>query len=160
MPSFDIVSEIEQQELTNAIQNTVRELQNRFDFKGVETSVDREAETVALTAPSDFQVMQMKDIFENQCIKRNIDAQSLAWQEVEVNLARAKLVAKVQEGIEKEAAKKIVKAVKDAKLKVQCAIQGETVRVSGKKRDDLQTTIQFLKEQDFQQPLQFKNFRD
>ena len=160
MPSFDVVSEVEMHELTNAIEQSKRELVNRFDFKGVDATFSFEDENVVISAPSDFQVQQMQDIFENKCIKRNIDISSFDWAEMDVTLAKAKLTGKLKQGIEKDVAKKITKAIKESKIKAQSAIQGEKLRITGKKRDDLQAVIQLLKEGEFEQPLQFNNFRD
>lgn len=160
MPSFDVVSEIDLHELDNALEQARRELVNRFDFKGVDASFTYENDTVTITAPSDFQVTQMQDIFENKCIKRSIDIASFEWSEVEQTLAKAKINGKLKQGIEKDAAKKITKAIKESKIKVQSSIQGDKLRVTGKKRDDLQEAISLLKEGDFDQPLQFNNFRD
>jgi uncharacterized protein YajQ (UPF0234 family) len=160
MPSFDVVSEVDMHELSNAIEQSNRELVNRFDFKGVDASFKLEDEQVVIGAPSDFQVQQLQDIFENKCIKRSVDVSSFEWSEMDVTLARAKMRGKVKQGLEKEVAKKITKSLKESKIKVQSSIQGDKLRVTGKKRDDLQTAIAHLKEEEFGQPLQFNNFRD
>ncbi|MBL4647464.1 MAG: YajQ family cyclic di-GMP-binding protein [Gammaproteobacteria bacterium] len=162
MPSFDIVSEVDNHEIANAVDQANREIDNRFDFKGVTATIEYEskANEITISTESDFQLQQLSDILENRLIKRNIDPQSLDYQEATVNVQTAKQVAKVKQGIDKDAAKKIIKRIKDQKFKVQTAIQGEQIRVTGKKRDDLQTTMAFLKEQELDIPVQFNNFRD
>lgn len=160
MPSFDVVSEVNQHELTNAIDQANREVDNRFDFKGTGAKYVLADNMITITAPSDFQVQQMKDILESKLVKRSIDIQTLEWGEIASNLSEAKQEVNVREGLDKETAKKIIKEIKQSKVKVQAAIQGEQIRVTGKKRDDLQQTIQLLKDHDFQLPLQFNNFRD
>ncbi|HBF09288.1 MAG TPA: YajQ family cyclic di-GMP-binding protein [Gammaproteobacteria bacterium] len=160
MPSFDIVSEIDKQELTNAVDQANRELKNRFDFKGVNAKFDLDKNTMTMTAPSDFQVQQMLEILKAKLIKRSIDVTCLEEKPMSTNLAEAKQEVVAREGLDKDLAKKVVKFIKDTKLKVQAAIQGESVRVTGKKRDDLQDAIAALKGQEFDMPLQFNNFRD
>lgn len=160
MPSFDIVSEIDQQELTNAVDQANRELKNRFDFKGIEAKFALEKNAIIMTAPSDFQVQQLLEILKAKLIKRSIDIQCLEIKPMTTNLAEAKQEVVAKEGLDKDIAKKIVKFTKDTKLKVQAAIQGESIRVTGKKRDDLQDAIAALKGKEFDMPLQFNNFRD
>lgn len=160
MPSFDVVSEVDAHELTNAVDQANRELSNRFDFKGSNAKFSLAENKITLTAPSDFQLKQMADILENKIVKRGLDIQCLSFGDISSNLAEAKQEVEVKQGIDKETAKKIVKSVKDAKVKVQAAIQGEQVRITGKKRDDLQETIAHLKEAKLGLPLQFDNFRD
>ena len=160
MPSFDIESEIDNHELSNAIDQANRELTTRFDFKGVEAKFELNGKQVVLTAPEEFQVQQMKDILDSKLTKRGIDIRSLKAEDVDKNLAQAKLVLNVQQGIEQPIAKKINKFLKESKLKIQSSIQGEKIRVTGKKRDDLQDAMKALKEEDFELPLQFGNFRD
>jgi uncharacterized protein YajQ (UPF0234 family) len=161
MPSFDIVSEVDDHEVTNAVDQANREVTTRFDFKGVDAKFEYANNEITLTAPNEFQVDQMRDILNNKCVKRNVDIQSLEAQDIQVNGSEAKQILKVKQGIETDAAKKIIKLIKAEKLKVQTAIQGEKIRVTGKKRDDLQTVIAFLKEQEnLELPLQFENFRD
>lgn len=160
MPSFDIVSEVDAHELSNAVDQANRELSNRFDFKGSNANFALADEKITLTAPSDFQVQQMGDILENKIVKRGLDIQCLSFGDITSNLAEAKQEVEVKQGIDKETAKKIVKSVKDSKIKVQAAIQGEQVRITGKKRDDLQETMSHLKEVKLGLPLQFDNFRD
>ena len=160
MPSFDIVSEIDKHELTNAVDQTNREISTRFDFKGSDAKVDLKGNSLTLDATGDFQIKQMHDILFNKLIKRGIDTRSLEMGNIVPSGLRVKQDVTVKEGIDKESAKKVVKKIKDAKLKVQAAIQGESVRVTGKKRDDLQSVMAMLKESDIELPLQFNNFRD
>ncbi len=160
MPSFDVVSEVDTHELTNAVDQANRELSTRFDFKGVDAKFEREDNVITQSAPSDFQLKQMEDILRARLIARGIDARCLEFKEVEVNLAAARQKIIVKQGIERELAKKIQSALKDAKLKVDSQINGDKLRVNGKKRDDLQSAIALLKGSDFELPLQFENFRD
>ncbi len=160
MPSFDIVSEVVSHELINAVDQANRELTTRFDFQGVEASFVLEEGTVALSAPSEFQLKQMVDILRNRLIARKIDISCLEPGEVLTNVAGARQQIKVKQGIERDQAKKIVNAVKDAKLKVDTQINGDKLRVMGKKRDDLQAAMALLRKSDFGLPLQFNNFRD
>jgi uncharacterized protein YajQ (UPF0234 family) len=160
MPSFDIVSEVNSHELTNAIDQANRELATRFDFKGVDAKFVLEEQVVTQSAPSDFQLKQMTDILRARLIARSIDARCLDFGEVETNLAGARQKVTVKQGIERELAKKIQAALKDAKIKVDSQINGDKLRVNGKKRDDLQTAIALLRGMSFELPLQFDNFRD
>ena len=160
MPSFDIVSEVDIHELTNAVDQANRELSNRFDFKNVEAKFVLDDKLVTQSAPSDFQLKQMTDILRARLIARGIDARCLDFGEVETNLAGARQKITIKQGIERELAKKIQATIKDAKLKVDSQINGDKLRVIGKKRDDLQAAIALLKQQDYERPLQFDNFRD
>lgn len=160
MPSFDVVSEVDRHELSNAVDQTNREIGNRFDFKGSNAKVNQEGENLLLDAQSEFQLGQVKDILLQRMAKRGIDIQCLDEQPVDERGGRAYQALVVREGIEKELAKKITKLVKESKLKVQAAVQAEQVRVSGNKRDDLQQVIALLRGADLGLPLQFKNFRD
>ena len=160
MPSFDIVSEVDRHELTNAVDQANRELSTRFDFKGVDARFELDDATIKQSAPSDFQLKQMEDILRGRLIARGIDARCLEFGEVESNLAGARQSITVKQGIERELAKKIQGAIKDAKLKVDTQINGDKLRVNGKKRDDLQSAIALLKAGEFERPLQFDNFRD
>lgn len=160
MPSFDVVSEVNHHELTNAVDQTNREVGNRFDFKGSDAKVSQEGEALTLEAASEFQLGQMRDILYQKLSKRGIDVACLDEAEAETVGTRSRQRISVREGIDKELAKKIVKRVKDSKLKVQAAVQGEQVRVTGKKRDDLQQVIGLLREAELGLPLQFENFRD
>jgi uncharacterized protein YajQ (UPF0234 family) len=160
MPSFDIVSEVDKHELTNAVDTANRELGNRFDFKGQDASFELDGFAVMQRAPSDFQLKQMLDILRARLVARGIDIRCLDAEEPDVNLAGARQKVTIKQGIEQKLAKKIVAALKDAKLKVEAQINGEKLRVSGKKRDDLQEAMQLLRKADFEIPLQFDNFRD
>jgi uncharacterized protein YajQ (UPF0234 family) len=160
MPSFDIVSEVDKHELTNAIDQAQRELGTRFDFRNVDAAFALEDKVVALRAPSEFQLKQMRDILDARLIARGIDVRCLDPGEVETNVAGARQKVTIRQGIEQKAAKQIVAAIKAAKLKVEAQINGEKLRVSGKKRDDLQQAIAVLRKGEFELPLQFDNFRD
>lgn len=161
MPSFDVVSKIDDHELTNAIDQANREIGNRFDFKGTDSRIEAAEHVLTLVAPAEFQVKQVLDILENKLSRRGIDIRCLDKGPVRESGSEARQVITVREGIDKELAKKLVKQVKDSKLKVQAAIQGEQVRISGKKRDDLQQVIALLKDdKSIQVPLQYVNFRD
>ena len=160
MPSFDIVSEVDTHELTNAVDQANRELSTRFDFKGVEASFERSDNLITQAAPSEFQLQQMTDILRARLAARKIDARCLEFGEVETNVAGARQKITVQQGIGRELAKKIQGAIKDARLKVDSQINGDKLRVSGKKRDDLQAVMALLRGQEFELPLQFDNFRD
>ncbi|UHQ23935.1 YajQ family cyclic di-GMP-binding protein [Lysobacter sp. 5GHs7-4] len=160
MPSFDVVSEVDTHELTNAVDQANRELSTRFDFKGVEAKFELDDKVINQSAPSEFQLEQMTQILRQRLIARQIDTRCLEFGNIETNLAGARQKITVQQGIEQKLAKKIVAAIKDAKLKVEAQINGDKLRVNGKKRDDLQTAIALLKSGDFERPLQFENFRD
>jgi uncharacterized protein YajQ (UPF0234 family) len=160
MPSFDVVSKTDQHEVTNAVDQTNREIGTRFDFRGTDSRVELSKETITLIAPTDFQLKQVDEILRNKLAKRNVDIRSLEYKDPEVKLNEARQTVQVRQGIDTERAKKIVKLIKEANLKVQAAIQGEQVRVTGKKRDDLQSAIAMLREAKLDLPLQFENFRD
>lgn len=160
MPSFDIVSEVDQHELTNAVDQANRELGTRFDFKGVDAKFSLDDQVISQSAPSDFQLKQMTDILRARLIARGIDARCLEFGDIETNLAGARQKITVKQGIERELAKKLQAAMKDAKLKVDSQINGDKLRVNGKKRDDLQAAIALLKATEYERPLQFDNFRD
>lgn len=160
MPSFDIVSEVDAHELTNAVDQTNRELGTRFDFKGTDAKVSEEEGGLLLEAQAAFQVGQIMDILHQKLAKRGVDIGSLEPGEIQEAHNRARQIIKVRQGIDQVLAKKIVKQVKESKLKVQASVQGDQVRVTGKKRDDLQAAIALLKGADLDLPLQFVNFRD
>jgi len=160
MPSFDVVSEIDTHELTNAVDQAVRELTQRFDFKGTDSRFELEETTVTMIAPAEFQLKQMLEILKLRVAKRGIDIACLEVKDPTVNLARATQAVILRQGIDAETGKKVARLLKDAKLKVQAQIQGEKVRVTGKKRDDLQDAIALLRKGEFDVPLQFNNFRD
>ncbi|AUH72256.1 putative nucleotide-binding protein [Legionella sainthelensi] len=161
MPSFDIVSEINKVELRHAVDNAIREMTTRFDFRGVDASIELNDLTVTLRAESDFQVRQLEDLFRNHCSKRNVDASGVDIEDKPVHSGKFySLNMTFKQGIDQPTAKEIVKYIKDSKAKVQTSIQGDKVRVTGKKRDDLQETIALLKKSDIKLPLQYENFRD
>lgn len=160
MPSFDVVSEINVHELTNAVDQTQREIATRFDFKDADAQVVQTKENITLDAQTEFQINQMLDILYKKLAKRGIDIVALEAGQIEAQNRRAKLVLKIKQGIETETGKKIIKLIKDTKLKVQATIQGEQVRVTAKKIDDLQQVIALLRGQSLGLPLQFNNFRD
>lgn len=161
MPSFDIISEIDTVELRNAVDNANRELSTRFDFRGVEASFEAQKdETVRMNAEGDFQLKQMRDILRGNLAKRGVDASAMEAKPEEATGKNWHQIVLFKQGIDTPTAKKIVKKIKDAKLKVQASIQGEKVRVTGKKRDDLQATMALVREAELGQPFQFENFRD
>ena len=161
MPSFDIVSEVDMHELNNALDQSNREVGTRFDFKGIDASFELNKDLdITVSAEADFQIQQMLEMLRSKMVKRGIDIKSLKEGDVQLVGQKASMIVTVQQGIEAEIARKIVKAVKEAKLKVQTAIQGEKLRVTGKKRDDLQQVMALLKEGVFGVPLQYDNFRD
>ncbi len=160
MPSFDIVSEINMEEVRNATENASRELTTRFDFRGVDASFEYKDKSVQMKAEAEFQLQQLESMFRSACAKRNLDTSAM---DVKPFDHRGKLFYQTiafKEGIEQPVAKKIVKLMKDAKLKVQTSIQGDQLRVTGKKRDDLQEAIALVKQSDLGQPFQYTNFRD
>lgn len=160
MPSFDVVSEVDQHELTNAVDQAIREIGTRFDFKGTDARFELKDNLITMTAESKFQLQQMLDILKGKLVKRQIDITCLKVDDPVTVGQRATQKVTVVQGIEAEIARKIVKQVKDLKMKVQIAIQGEKLRVSGTKRDDLQKVIAVLREGEFGLPLQYDNFRD
>lgn len=160
MPSFDIVSRINQHELTNAIDQTNREVSNRFDFKGTGSRVEHKEQIITLIAPSEFQVKQINDILQLKLSKRGIELKCLVYGAVSENNNEARQEITLRQGIDKELAKKITKIIKDSGLKVQANIQGDQIRVTGKKRDDLQSIIELLKKSNLELPLQYINYRD
>jgi uncharacterized protein YajQ (UPF0234 family) len=160
MPSFDVVSEVDTHELTNAVDQSSREISNRFDFKGVDASFELKDNVITLTAQAEFQIDQMLDMLRSKAGKRGIEVNALKRGAVEISGQRAIMKVTVQQGIETETARKIVKHIKEQKIKVQAAIQGDKLRVTGNKRDDLQKVIADLRQADFGLPLQFNNFRD
>jgi len=160
MPSFDVVSEVDQHELTNAVDQAQREIQNRYDFKGTAASAEISDSAVVLVAESDFQVQQMHPIVYQKLTTRGIDIMCLDAGPVEKSGKGVRQRLAVKQGIDKETAKKAVAVIKDAKIKVQAQIQGEQLRVTGKKRDDLQHVMKLLKDAELGLPMQFQNFRD
>jgi len=161
MPSFDIVSEIDNHELQNAVDQANKEVTTRFDFKGTHSSFELADADIKMSTESEFQLDQMYDMLTGKLTKRGIDIRCLERGDMDLQLKTARQTVTVKQGLESADAKKIVKLIKDEKLKVQASIQGDSVRVTGKKRDDLQTAIALLKEKDpVSLPLQFNNFRD
>ena len=160
MPTFDVVSEVDNHEVTNAVDQATRELGTRFDFKGVNAQFELKDSVVTISTESDFQVKQMVDILHGKLIKRGIDPRSLEEGEMQVNLQQALMPLTIRQGIASDQAKKLVKIIKASKIKVQTSIQGDKIRVTGKKRDDLQSVIALLKDEKLEVPLQFENFRD
>lgn len=160
MPSFDVVSDFDAHEASNAVDQANREVNTRFDFKGTGSKFELDGQVVSLTTQSDFQLKQMMDILQQKLNKRGVDIGCMEEQEPEFsgNEARQKVI--LRRGIDIDRARKLVKQIKASKLKVQAAIQGDKLRVTGKKRDDLQTVIGMLKETDIGLPLQYENFRD
>jgi cyclic-di-GMP-binding protein len=157
MPSFDIVSEVDMHELNNALDQSNREVGTRFDFKGTDASFELDSDSnIKVSAESDFQIQQMLEILRSKMVKRGIDIKSLEEGDVQLVGQKASMIVTVQQGIEADIARKIVKAVKEAKLKVQTAIQGEKLRVTGKKRDDLQQVMALLKEGSYGVPLRLR----
>ncbi|MEX0943484.1 MAG: YajQ family cyclic di-GMP-binding protein [Pseudomonadales bacterium] len=160
MPSFDVVSEVDLAEVNNAVDQANREIGTRFDFKGIDAKIVRNEAEVQMTAEADFQLAQMLDILQNKLVKRGIDIKVLEVKEPLTSGKHVNQTVIVRQGIDADLARKIVKMIKDEKMKVQSAIQGEKVRVTGKKRDDLQAVISMLKDSKIDLPLQYINFRD
>ena len=161
MPTFDIVSEVDKHELTNAVDQANREVDNRFDFRGTDASVEQSDKVLTLNANSDFQLDQLLDILRMKLIKRKIEVSCLEVKDSIGNGKMRKQEVIIREGIDKDLSRKIVKLVKESKIKVQSAIQGESVRITGKKRDDLQAVMALLEGNDsLEMPLQYNNFRD
>ena len=161
MPSFDIVSRTELAEVDNAIQGAMREIGTRFDFKGSQCSIERTDETILLRADDDLKLRQVQELLRGYLARRKVEVGAFDFQKVEAASGNTvRQIVLIKQGIERELAQKIVKAVKAAKLKTQIAIQGTELRVSGKKRDDLQAVIALIKKQENEQPLQYVNFRD
>ncbi len=160
MPSFDIVSKVDTQEVSNAVNQANQELGRRYDFKGDNAKFELNNDQVTMRAPNEFQLKQMFDILTGRLASRKVDIRCLHVDSPQVNVGEAWQLVTVRQGINADLAKKIVKMIKDEKFKVQVAIQGEQVRVSGKKRDDLQQVIRLLNDAKLDMPLQFDNYRD
>ena len=161
MPSFDVVSKVDSHEVDNARNQASKEIAQRYDFKGTDTSIEQTEEGIVIRSNSEGRLDAARDVLETKMVRRQVSLKSLDPQQPQQAGGNTwRQLIKLKEGVSKEKAKEIVKAVKDSKLKVQASIQGDAVRVSGKKRDDLQSTISMLKERDFDLPLQFVNFRD
>ena len=160
MPSFDVVSEVNHHELSNAVDQANREVATRFDFKGTGSNFELNGSLITMNTESDFQLQQMYDMLCNKLVKRGIDIACLKKAEPIIQARTATQTVTVNEGIDTPTAKNMVKLIKQSKTKVQAAIQGEQLRVTGKKRDDLQAIIALLKDANLEIPLQYKNFRD
>jgi cyclic-di-GMP-binding protein len=160
MPSFDIVSKVDQHEIANAIDQANREVTTRFDFKDSDAKFEIKDEKILLSTETDFQLKQMKEVLTSKLAKRQVDIQCLEYKDPEISHRQARQEVLIHQGIPQDMAKSITKFIKDKKLKVQAAIQGDQVRVTGKKRDDLQEVIAELRKENFKLPLQFDNFRD
>lgn len=162
MPSFDIVSELEIYEVNHAVQNTQKEIQTRFDFRGSDVTVElnEKSKEIKISGESDFQVEQVYAMLENHFHKRKVDIQSLDPQKMTASGKHTIQTIKLKDGLDSDSAKKINKAIKESGIKVQSSIQGDKIRVTDKKRDTLQQAMAFLKEQQFGLPLQFNNFKD
>lgn len=161
MPSFDVVSEVDKPELNNALDQANREITTRYDFKGSDARVEYKDNNITVFADNEFQVQQADEILRLKLAKRGIDLACLKAQEIEeIGGGKARQIIAVQEGIEQDLARKMVKQIKASKIKVQASIQGNQLRISGKKRDELQQIIALLKSGEYQLPLQFNNFRD
>lgn len=160
MPSFDVVSEVDFHEVTNAVDQANRELSTRFDFRGVEATFERADDVITMTADADIQLQQMLDILQNKLHRREIDIACLEIADITKLGKQVKQKVTIRQGLDKDLSRKIVKLIKEKKLKVQAAIQGDKVRVTGKKRDDLQQAIASLKAAELDMPLQYNNFRD
>lgn len=160
MPSFDVVSEVDQHELSNAVDHTQREIGNRFDFKGTSASAELSDGRVLLHADSDFQIQQIHPVLYQKLTARKIDIACLEAGSVEKSGKGVKQSITVRQGIDRDTAKKAVACLKESKLKVQAQVQGEQLRVTGKKRDDLQSAMALLKKAELGLPMQFQNFRD
>ncbi len=160
MPSFDIKSEIDKHELTNVVDQANRVLKNRFDFKDADAEFKLNEDSILLTAKEDFHIKQMSSVLQEAITKRKMDIRILKPGKIDVANNTARQTVDLQEGIDRELAKKITILIKQSKLKTQASIQGESIRITGKKRDDLQDTIQIIKAQKYNIPLQYDNFRD
>jgi uncharacterized protein YajQ (UPF0234 family) len=161
MPSFDVVSQVDRQEIDNAVNQARKEISQRYDFKGTKTEILLEADELHIVSDDDFKVKAVVDVLQSKLVRRNVPLKSLVYGKIESAAGGlAKQTITVQQGIETDKARQIVKIVKDSKLKVQSQIQEDQVRISGKKRDDLQAAMQLLKAQDLNLPLQFINYRD
>jgi uncharacterized protein YajQ (UPF0234 family) len=160
MPSFDVVSEVDLQEVRNAVDQANRELTTRFDFRAVAAAFELEEAAILLTAPEEFQLEQMEDILRDKLVRRKVETACLDAQPIEASGREKRRRFRIVQGIDRDQGREIVKRIKDSKLKVQASIQGEKIRINGKKRDDLQQAIAMLRETKLDIPLQFENFRD
>lgn len=160
MPSFDVVSKVDKHELTNAVDQAKRELEKRYDLRGTNARFELEDYVITQFAPSEYQLDQLLDMLKPRLAGRGIDLKAIDLGEVETNLAESRRKITIKQGIEQVQAKKIVAKLKESKLKVDAQINGDKLRINGKKRDDLQAAIAFLRKAELELPLQFENFRD
>ena len=160
MPAFDMVSEVDKHELTNAVDQVNREISTRFDLKGTGARIEQSDKTLTVFAESEFHLDQVQDIMRMKLVKRGLDVKSLEIKDPVGDGKMMKQVVSMREGIDRDLVKKIITLIKGSKIKVQTAIQGENLRVTGKKRDDLQKVMALLRAEDFEMPLQFNNFRE
>ena len=161
MPSFDVVSKVDMQEVSNAVQQTRKEVGQRYDFKGSKTQIEQEKNVIRITSDNDFKVKAVVDVLQSKLVKRSVNLKSLEYGKIEPAAGGlARQVITIQQGLDTDAAREVVKIIKDSKIKVQAQVQEDQVRVTGKKRDDLQQVIQTLRAADFRRPLQFVNMRD
>lgn len=161
MPSFDVVSKVDPQEVDNALNQTRKEIIQRYDFKGSKTEIVDDKDSITITSDGDFKVKAVVDVLQSKLVRRGVPLKSFKYGDIEpASGGMARQVITIVNGIDTEHAKELVKLIKDTKIKVQAQIQADQVRVTGKKRDDLQEAIQYLKAADFELPLQFINFRD
>jgi uncharacterized protein YajQ (UPF0234 family) len=161
VPSFDVVSQVNLQEVDNAVNQARKEIAQRYDFKDTRTEIAWDKKAITIVSESEFKVKAVVDVLQSKLVRRGVSLKSLKYAPIEPAAGgRARQVIEIQQGIDPERAREIVKVIKDSKLKVQAQIQADQVRVSGKKKDDLQEVIRLLREQDFGLPLQFVNFRD
>ena len=160
MPSFDVVSDFDAHEASNAVDQANREVTTRFDFKGTGSKYELDGQVIQMTSKSDFQLSQMLDILQQKAAKRGIDVRCMQEEDIEITGSEARQKVVLRKGIDTPLARDLVKKIKSMKIKVQSAIQGEKLRVSGGKRDDLQKVIAMLKAEDIELPLQYENFRD
>jgi uncharacterized protein YajQ (UPF0234 family) len=160
MPTFDVVSEVDKHELANAVDQANRELTNRFDFKGSDAKFELDGFVITQSAPSAFQLNQMLDILRSRLSARSIDGRCMDIEDLTSNLSGARQKVTIKQGIEQAVSKKLIAALKAEKMKVEAQINGEKLRISGKKRDDLQAAIALLRKTEVDVPLQFENFRD
>lgn len=161
MPSFDVVSEANLVEVKNAVDQAGKEIATRFDFKGSDARIEQKERELTAYADADFQLAQVRDVLTNKLVKRNVDVRFLDIGKVEkIGGDKVKQLIKIKNGIESDAAKKIVRLIKDSKMKVQASIQGDAVRITGAKRDDLQAAMAMLRKDVADLPLEFNNFRD
>lgn len=161
MPSFDVVSKVDLAEVDNAVQNVLREIETRYDFKGSKSTLEHADGVITLHADDELKLKQLHELLRGHMARRKIEAGSLDFKTVEQAAGQSvRQQVTIKEGLDKELAKRIVKDIKGTKMKVQVAIQGDELRITGKKRDDLQEVIQFIKGQNIEQPLQYVNFRD